>query len=289
MNNIRVGGIIVTYNTGFSLINTYESIVNQVDILVFVDNGSDNITINLINKICSENIKCKIIANDINYGIAKALNQGIKYLMNYDVDFILTLDHDSIAENEMIKKMISIYEKLKIKYKIGILSPAIFDINKNDYLTCVNEAEYQLIKEPIQSGSLIKSDFIKEVGLYNEDLFIYYVDTDLCYRGIEKGYKMIQCNKVILNHEEGKKSEFKILKKKVYYNNYNEFAIYYRARNNIYMLKKYKRKFSSKDRLLKDAIKIIIFDKKRFKSLKAHFKGIFKGIIEKWDFKEVID
>lgn len=286
--NYKVGGVIVTYNTGENLKVVYKAIVEQVDVIVFVDNGSNNETLELINKICKKDKKCKAILNSSNMGIAKALNQGIEYLLLEKMDFILTLDHDSVCENNMIKNMLNIYSKIEKNKNIGIMSPAIFDINKKDFLVGKNTEEYEEIKEPIQSGSLIKSEFLEKTGLYNEELFIYYVDTDLCYRGLQKGFKMIQCNNIILKHEEGKKSIIKMFGKKFYYNNYSELAIYYRARNNIYMIKKYGKEFSSRDRLLKDTVKILLFDKTKVKSLVAHIKGIKVGLLEKWSEKEVV-
>ena len=274
----RVGCVIVTYNIGNSLLKTYDSIKDQIDEIIFIDNNSDKDTKLCIKKICKENEKCDFIFNESNVGIAKALNQGIKIFMDKEYDFILTLDHDSVAQVNMISNMLKLYDKLKKIYKIGIISPAVFDINKNDYLTEVSKEKYQIIKEPIQSGSLLRVNMLKEIGLYNEDLVIYYVDTDLCYRGIKKTYTMIQHNIIILNHEEGKKTKHKLLNKEFYYNNYNSFAIYYRARNNVIMLKKYGEFFEDKNRLFIDFIKILLLDKYRFKKMKSFFYGILSGI-----------
>lgn len=275
---MKIGCVIITYNIEEAVIETFNSIYNQVDKVVFVDNNSNKATKSTLCKLNDEYNNCEVILNEKNEGIARALNIGIKKLLSYDMDFILTLDHDSITAKNMISEMISIYQKLKDKEKVGILSPAIYDLNKKDYLTEVNSEEYQIIKEPIQSGSLINTNIFKDDILYNEKLFIYYVDTDLCYRSNLKGYKNIQCNNVIMYHEEGKKSCHLIFGKKLYYNNYSEFAIYYRARNGIYMKKNYKSYFSSGYVIYKDIIKILFFDKKPYKKLVAHLRGIFDGI-----------
>lgn len=273
--------VIVTFNISEDILKTYKSIRAQVTNIIFIDNNSNDNTKFIIKDICDKDDGCDFIFNDENEGIAKALNAGIKKsLENYDADFILTLDHDSVASEDMIKNMLSIYKNHNFKDKIAILSPAIYDINKKDYLTHVNNAEFQEIKEPIQSGSLIKREVFENVGLYNESMFIYYVDTEFCYRTYLKGYNIVQCNKAMLYHEEGKKSSHNVLGKIIYYNNYSEFAIYYRARNNIYMIKKYQSIFSSKDRLVKDFIKILFFDNNKIISLSAHFKGIRAGIFK---------
>lgn len=275
--NYKVGAIIVTYNVKESLKDVYMAIINQVEKLVFVDNGSNVETINIINHICKNNEKCKKVMNDKNVGIGKALNQGVEYLLKEKMDFILTLDHDSKANKDMIFNMLKIYDEYKEKVNIGILTPAIYDINKKDYLMEKNNENIQIINEAIQSGELIRSDVFNAIGGFNEKLFIYYVDTDFNYRVQESGRNIVQCNNTILLHEEGQKTIHNILGKKIYYNNYNSFAIYYRARNNIYMIKKYKKSFTSKDRILKDFMKILLCDKNRKESLKAHLKGVKDG------------
>lgn len=275
---MKIGCVIVTYNIGKDIIKTYEAIKEQVEKIIFVDNNSDDITKISIEKICKDNKECLAIFNDNNYGIAEALNLGIKELLKEKFDFILTLDQDSIAEENMIKKMLMCYDSLKLKYNIGIISPAIYDINKRDFLVNVNNQEYEIINEPIQSGSLIRTELFDTIGYYNNDLFIYYVDTDFCYKALQYGYKCIQCNTTILKHEEGKKSIHKVFGKNIFYNNYSNFAIYYRARNNICMMYKYRNMFTSKDRVLKDLIKIVLFDKNKYLSVYIHLKGILDGI-----------
>lgn len=277
-NEEKIIAIIITYNIGEKIEESYKSIIDQVDKIIFVDNGSNDITINTLKRITLKDEKVISIYNNENLGIAKALNIGVKKAFEYDIDFIMTLDHDSILECDMIEKMMETYKSLNHKSDIGIISPAIYDVNKKDYLIKKNNDNFEYIIEPIQSGSIIKKSLIKEIGLFNEDLIIYYVDTEFCYRAKEAGYRFLQCNNTKLYHEEGKKSIHKLLGKRVYYQNYSEFALYYRARNYIYMMKNYYSYFSSKDRILKDAIKIILFDKHRYKSIKSHLKGILDGV-----------
>ena len=278
MHNIYC--IIITYNIGKKIEETYNSIRSQVNNIIFVDNYSDEETINILKKILNKNSTCKVIFNQKNEGIAKALNIGIKEAILEGADFILTLDHDSDAKKNMVINMINVYDNLKSKYNIGMINPIIYDINKKDYLTKINDELYQFVKQPIQSGSLIPIEAFNKMGFFNEQMFIYYVDTEFSYRLLNKGYNLIQCNKAILYHEEGKKALHKILTKKFYYNNYNEFAVYYKAKNYIYMKRNYRSKFHDKYRLSKDFFKILMFDKAPTKKIIAHFKGIYDGMFK---------
>lgn len=282
----KVSCVIITYNIGEEIVDNYKSIKQQVNEVIFVDNNSNEVTKKILNDIIKENSNTKLISNSDNFGIAKALNLGIEEAMKSKPKFILTLDHDSVMQNDGIEKMINIYKEMSSKYKIGILSPTIYDINKGEYLTSTNDEDYQIAKVCIQSGALLNVDLLNDIGFYNEELFIYYVDTELCYRATRNSYVFIQCNEVKLLHEEGKKSRHFILGKEFYYLNYNEFAIYYRARNYIYMLKNYFSEFNYEDKMLiaKDLIKIILFDRNKIRSAKAHLKGIVHGV-RKYYFK----
>ncbi|WP_124045919.1 glycosyltransferase [Clostridium perfringens] len=274
--------IIVTYNIDRKIIEVFEAIRKQVDKIIIVDNNSNDNTLKLLKKLVEENINVELIENDKNYGIAKALNIGIEVSRKFNPKFLITLDHDSILQHNAIEKMTLLYKKLTNDIdKIGAITPMVYDINKNGYLTkCSEKYEYQYISETIQSGTLINFEVFREINGFNESLKTYYVDTDFFYKLIKARYTIVQCNNAILYHEEVKKSMHKIGTKIFYYPNYSNYALYYRARNYVYMFKNHKQIFSSKDRFLKDTIRIILFDKNKKKSLKYHFKGLKDGIFK---------
>lgn len=78
MNN-KVCALIITYNINEKIIEVANSIVNQVELLVIVDNSSKPQTIKLLERL-NKNPNIKVIFNDKNCGIAKALNQGINFV-----------------------------------------------------------------------------------------------------------------------------------------------------------------------------------------------------------------
>lgn len=199
--------IIVTYNTDENIINVIDSLEKQVSQIIIVDNGSNDKTKNILNKFLkTENID--IIYNYDNYGIAKALNIGIKRALEYKSDWILTLDHDSILDKDMISKMLNFYNNLldEEKKKVGILAPEILDVSINrSYYNIEENISYKKVEHVIQSGSLIKASIFKDIGFFNEKLFIYYVDTEFCFNVRKHRYEIFMVKEAILFHEEGKK------------------------------------------------------------------------------------
>ncbi|NSB16587.1 glycosyltransferase family 2 protein [Clostridium beijerinckii] len=286
MNN-KVCALIITYNIDEKIIEVANSIVNQVELLVIVDNSSRPQTIKLLERL-NKNPNIKVIFNDKNCGIAKALNQGINFVKENNYEWILTLDHDSVCEKDMIKNMLSCLNDYNDKDNIGILTPKIFEMHKQNFISKNSHQECKCIKvkDCIQSGSLIKLKVFDKIGYFNEELFIYHVDFDFCQRLLKSNYDIVQCNNVTLYHEEGYKVVKRFLWKKVFYNNYSSSAIYYITRNTIYMCKTYSVIYIK--RIIKDFIFITLFDKKRKERLFYLLKGIHDGILNKYGKLEII-
>lgn len=216
MNN-KVCALIITYNIDEKIIEVANSIVNQVELLVIVDNSSNPQTIKLLERL-NKNPNIKVIFNDKNCGIAKALNQGINFVKENNYEWVLTLDHDSVCEKDMIKNMLSCLNDYNDKDNIGILTPKIFEMHKQKFISKNSHKECKCIKvkDCIQSGSLIKLKVFDKIGYFNEDLFIYHVDFDFCQRLLKSNYDIVQCNNVTLYHEEGYKVVKRFLWKKYF-------------------------------------------------------------------------
>jgi rhamnosyltransferase len=273
--------IIVSYNIGKRINECVNSILNQVNEIVIVDNGSNSETVDELKKLELHN-KIRVIYNKDNYGIAKALNTGVRYAIQKKYVWVLTLDHDSIASKDMISKMAKTYCLISYKDNIGVICSNVYDINKCGYII-ENDSlhnDFRELKVAIQSGSLIKTSVFKKIGFFNEELFIYYVDVEFSVRLRNSRFKIIQSIPAILYHEEGKKVKKKLFSKEYYYDNYSELAIYYIARNSIYMIKNYKEnKKSYIRRLLIDFKQIVLFDTYRFRKIRYYIWGIYNGMV----------
>lgn len=277
----KICASIITYNIDNKIINVVNSIINQVDLVVIVDNASKTETKMILNDL-EKLDKVKVIFNLENVGIAKALNQGVKYAEAKGMDWIITLDHDSICDENMIENMFKAYYMYNKLESVGILTPKIYEINKNDFISKKHSSEeiYIEVKDCIQSGSIYKLDLFKKIGYFNESLFIYHVDYDLCEKVLKSGYKILQCNNTILHHEEGYKIPKRFLGKTIFYNNYSGMAIYYITRNTVYMSKKYNILYSK--RIVKDLIHIILYDKNRWELLLYWSRGLKDGLLNRY-------
>jgi len=289
-----VCAVIVTYHIGKELLKCFSSIENQVEEVVIIDNGADEETISVLTSLEKTHDNVTIFYNEVNLGIAAALNIGVRYAIDKGYMWILTLDHDSEATPHMVEKLLDAYLMLSKQHvdNIGIIAANPFDINIQKHL--INQKLFDAdcevvgVERAISSGSLINFSVFKDVGFFNESLFLYYVDDDFCLRCRNKKWKIFVCRSPVLFHEEGTKKIKKFLLKKFCYYNYNSHARYYASRNTIYMLRVYFKHHRYKGcyyiirRMFNDTIKIILFDNNKTNMIFYSIKGVFDGIRGKY-------
>lgn len=92
---------IVLYNPDLLRLNeNISAIYNQVDKLVVVDNGSNNIE--LVKKLCMKYSNICLIENNENKGISVALNQIMNTALKFNSEWTLLLDQDSVCPSGII-------------------------------------------------------------------------------------------------------------------------------------------------------------------------------------------
>lgn len=277
--------IIVTYNIGKELYKCFDSIYNQVDKVVIVDNGSDNITIGVLNEIEAKNKDVTIIYNVNNEGIATALNKGIEYAMKNNYEWVLTMDNDSEATHNMVNTIKKVYESIDLQERKNIMSifPSYIEKGYDHYQNIkesdINNLYYDYIEAEITSGNMIKTSVFKELGLLEDKLFIDLVDVEICLRLLKNNIKMIKLKGAILLHSLGNSSKRKILTKEVVVTNHSSLRRYYITRNRLEIWKMYKGlecdylKNSKKD-FIKELFTVILFEKDKIPKMKAIINGI---------------
>ena len=286
LHSSQICAVIVTYNIGEAIHRCLDSIQGQVGHVLIVDNDSDEITRRELHRVASPD-SVTLILNERNEGIAHAYNQAIHWARDNGFQWILTLDHDSEATPGMIDELVRGYEALQQAgtRNIGILAPSLFDVNSQEYLsTRPKEANAPPFNEGevLSSGSLIWLGVFDVIGLFNEDLFIYYVDVELCKRLLSAGYGVYICPQALLLHQEGMKKRRTFLWIDVWYDHYGKAARYYITRNTIYVVKRLPLTRNDCRVLLQrfwdDHVNIVLFDKERLPLLWSSMRGLVDGI-----------
>lgn len=241
-----IGAVIVTFNPEIDRIReNINAIVNQVSCVLIVDNASKNVAdiMELIDGIDS----VKLITLKDNLGIAAAQNTGMTFLEKKGYSWAVTLDQDSIVDNELVTKLTS-KDEFQDK-STAILAARYVDDNWDQRTLAFHDnlSGSSVVDKVnvISSGNLVRIAAWRQVGGFDEQLFIDSVDTDFNRRLIYKGWRVLQVNDVEFRHTIGTVINKPVLKKMLLFNDRETFTDhsatrqYYIFRNQIIMLKRY--------------------------------------------------
>jgi rhamnosyltransferase len=283
----RICAAIVTYNIGEAIHRCFDSIKAQVGHVLIVDNGSGEPTRRELDRLAAFD-SVTMILNERNEGVAHAFNQAVEWARSKGFQWILTLDHDSEATPGMVDKLVSAYAALERQgiQNVGVVGANPYDVNIQHFLlNGPEEDEENPLEEEIEvisSGSLIALRVFDKIGLFNEDLFVYYVDTEFCIRLGQGGFRVYVCPEAVLLHKEGSKKSHQFLWRHPNYDHYGKIARYYLTRNTIYMMRRYSLApihiHEIVRRNCKDHVKILLFDEERFSTLWFSLRGLVDGL-----------
>ena len=274
----KVAAIIVSYNPDSNLFDSINLLLNQVEKVIIVDNGSKEKYVKYIKSINED--KIEIILNKENLGVATALNIGVRKALENGYEWILTMDQDSKASPDMVKKMFNVYNSINREERKDILSifPNFVDERIQSIEENSNMNSYEYVDADITSGNLLRKEVFEKVGFFDDSLFIDLVDTDFCMRLNEKGIKMIKIRDAVLYHSLGESKTIKGILGSFNTSNHSALRRYYMTRNRFYILEKYKGLNSftlNRDKKLfkKEFVKIILGEKDKVNKIKMVLRG----------------
>lgn len=251
--------IIVNYNTYKLTKQTIDSVLARSGSLAFeiilVDNASQDGSIQRIQEEyvrAQEAGQLRIICNEANLGFAKANNIGMRVARG---TYILLLNSDTYVVDDCLEKSLAYMAEhpqvgalgCKVVLPDGTLDHAC----KRGFPTPAASLYYLLgwdKKDPIKYGQydalhlgedevgevdclmgaymLMPRHVLDEVGMLDEDFFMYGEDIDLCFRIKEGGYKIVYYPEARIIHHKGGSSKKR--RTKVIYDFHNAMWIFYR-------------------------------------------------------------
>lgn len=233
---MKLSIVIVNYNVQYFLENCLHSVVKASKALeseIFVvDNNSVDGSLKMLKEKFPE---VKVIANKKNLGFSKANNQAIRKAKG---EYVLLLNPDTLVEEETFTKCIA---KMDSDPKIGGMGVKMMD-GKGNFLPESKRglptpavAFYKIFglsslfphskrfgqyhlghlsKEEnheidILSGAfmLLRKKVLDEIGLLDEDFFMYGEDIDLSYRITKAGYKNLYFSESSIIHYKGESTK----------------------------------------------------------------------------------
>jgi len=215
--------VIVLYEEEFELIDRCLENIKKFNIII-IDNAGNIRLKNLIQK--KFNI-LKYILNPKNVGYSKAINQGIK-LCTTEYVFVFQADCFMNIENINI-----LYNSHKKYDNCFLVSPTYYDSNsklsfnggtlleKNLDNNSVIQLEGDICVDNIVTAAYLfkKKDMIN-IGLFDENFFIYFLDNDFCRKVNNQKKSIIQVFDSKATHTHGF-LKVKNFFKKIFFRNYH--------------------------------------------------------------------
>jgi len=192
--------VIVTFNSSKVIFNTLAKLdFNRFKVIVVDNQSSDNCC-----QIVKDNfpmVKLIILPKNIGYG--RANNIALRVI---DTEFAIILNPDALIDNMAIDLMIEIVDK---NSEIAIAGPILlnandcqdqkssqFNLAKHDATiilkqNLIAETElFYLVKYLIGAVMLLRMSIFKQIGFFDEKIFLYYEDDEITWRTISCGYKV---------------------------------------------------------------------------------------------------
>lgn len=256
-NRIKLSIIIVNYNTYALTKQTIDSIMNKNHLfryeIILVDNASTDGSIEQLKEDFKEyKDRIHIIVNDTNLGFGKANNIGMRLSKG---EYILLLNSDTVVVDNCLEASLhQIQQQLGIGAlgcKVVLGDGSLDHACKRGFPTPRASLYYFLKldkKNPKKYGlydalhlgedevgevdalmgafMLMPRKVLDEVGLFDEDYFMYGEDIDLCYRIKAAGYKVLYYPEAHIIHYKGGSSKKR--RTKVIYDFHHAMWIFYR-------------------------------------------------------------
>jgi GT2 family glycosyltransferase len=210
MSRLSVYIIVLTWNGWRDTRECLRSLTPVIDdgmrVLV-VDNGSTDGT---PDKAREAFPRVEVIENGRNLGFPGGNNVGIRHALDEGADHIILLNNDTVVDRGFARELVAVAER---DPEIGMVTSKIYFHDRPDVLWFaggdfstltgrsrhagfgeVDRGQFDEVEEigrPCGCSLLVTRPFLEEVGLLDEDLFLYGEEIDWVLRARRRGYKCL--------------------------------------------------------------------------------------------------
>lgn len=232
--------IIPAYN-GTGLLRQCLDSVNNHSSVTVVDNAS---RADLSAMVLSDFPSVSLVRNEKNLGFGAACNRGVE---GRSSDIILFLNSDTVVPSGTIERIESAF---LANPQIGALAPKLVDMSGENlspagiFITSAREmdsrerrdAENRLQDRLASGGEItgfgylsgaalaIRADLFRTLGGFDEDIFLYFEDADLCQRAVNRGYDLLVLSEAEIFHtgsasikDQRLAAEIELMRSRLYY------------------------------------------------------------------------
>ena len=272
-NEITV--LFVSYHSDDIIEKSIMTIDKNIKIIV-VENSKNKI---LKNKLEEKYSNVEVIIPKENLGNGAGINYGIKHI---DTMYAFYLDVDTEVFPDTIQNLIYAAKQIK---EFSILAPKInnFEYKKECYVDFKNKSKYSKMKFVTGCALFFDLRIFKEIGFFDEKIFLYYEENDFYKRCLGKKKYIFLIENSKINHKGNssvdKKYKYEIEINRNWHLMWSTFYFYKKHFGTIKAFIKILPKFTSA--LLKFIIFFLINNKKKRDIYFARFNGSLNSIIGK--------
>jgi len=245
----RIGVFVCNYNKKDMVVQCVQSILNQtmtqIDVYV-VDNASSDGSVEALKRRFGNRIV--ILENKENLGGSGGFNTGLRRGIQNNYDYLVLADNDVVMADNAIE---CLYHYMKEHSEVGLCGAKILEkqspqiIQEMGGTLQLNQfrvvSYYHRNNDSERIPKELNCDFVSactlmangkamnEIGVMDDDFYIYMDDIEWCIRMKQAGYRIAVCGDARVWHE----------KQAINAMPSNTFARYYLWRNKIYLFSKY--------------------------------------------------
>jgi GT2 family glycosyltransferase len=221
----RVAVVILNWNGIDDTMLCFDSLLKQTVPhfkIVIVDNGSVDDSTRVLHELQKDHPdKLTVLYNSHNKGFTGGVNTGISWAVEHDFDGVALINNDAVTDKKWLESLIREAKDEHIGIVTGLLLSAdgkTIDSTGEQYSNWglpfprkrglpVDTADKAGYTFGATGGStLYKVALFKDIGLFDEDFFAYYEDTDISFRAQLTGWKVTYTPKAIAYHKQGASS-----------------------------------------------------------------------------------
>lgn len=198
--------------------------------------------------IAQEFPECHHLSLPDNLGFAGGSNAGINWCIERGADWVWILNNDTEVDPSSLGNLVEVAER---ENQAGIIGAAILTPSATGYSRSgtgsidFNKAktfERGQVDDNAQSiecqwvsgcNMLVRASAFKEMNGFDERFFLYFEDTDLCWRMNQAGWKCLFVPSARINHEGGASTQGKLAVWRSYYYTRNRFLFFMKNRTGL--------------------------------------------------------
>lgn len=253
----RIAIVILNWNAPEDTIACLESLLpeaeNQPATIIVCDNNSDDDSVAIINQWAllhfpyevdntTDHSQFVFFQLESNSGYAAGNNVGIQYAIDNDFKYVWILNNDTIIAENALSALINCIEQHP---EVACYGSTLVDYSKPNRVQCAAGSQYnplttvrteiyhdcdlswvqrqeQNLKLDYVCGAamFLKVDALRNIGLMNQQFFLYYEELDLAQRLKKAGYQLGWCKASVVHHQQH--SNKKVSKEQQQFLHYHE-------------------------------------------------------------------